>query len=254
MARAPSPDRQQKKGVLLVDDHPAVRLGLAQAIDASDDFRICGEADGYASGWARYQALRPDITVTDLSMQDGSGFDLIARIVSGDPAAAILVVSLHDEARSALRAMKSGARGYLLKTDAVESILTALREVSEGRRYLSTHFSRQPIFGAVETDVLGPLSAREREVFRIIAEGKTAGEIAAELKISAKTVESHRAHIMEKLGLRNAEAVRKFAEGWRVLEGIKALPPVPADALASGQNVGLPAVGQKTRRAAGGKA
>jgi DNA-binding NarL/FixJ family response regulator len=214
----------KKHGVFVVDDHPIVRQGLALLINQEPDLVVCGEAE---EGQAALRALadtRPDVLVLDISLPGPDGLELLKTIRSTDPALPILVLSMHDESVYAERALRAGANGYIMKQEATDKVLVALRRILAGEVYVSDRFAARLLGQMVarpkqphQTPVAS-LSDRELEVFQLIGEGHGTRQIAEELHISVKTVESYQAHIKEKLGLPSARALVQRAIEWRMSE------------------------------------
>ena len=217
----PRPTSAKKsKRIVIVDDHPLFRKGLEQLINSSNDgFHICGEAGDAAEGMSRIRELKPDLVILDLSLPGANGIELIKNIRAEFTKLPVLILSMHDESLYALRALRAGAQGYVMKQEALESVIGAIREVLAGRPYLSTDMSAKLInnYASGSTGQTNPtdkLSDRELEILELIGRGRDVHEIAKALHISRKTVETHRAHIKEKLSLKNAREVARFAVQW----------------------------------------
>lgn len=211
----------QPKRILIVDDHPLFRKGLEQLINSSDDqFKVCGEANDAAQGMEIIRNLKPDLVIVDLSLPGANGIELIKNIRAEFSKLAILVLSMHDESLYAVRALRAGAQGYVMKQEALENVIGAIREIFEGRPYLSRAMSASLISkfalapSGEETKLTDRLTDRELEILELIGRGRDVREIARELHLSPKTVETHRAHIKEKLDLKNARQVARFAVQW----------------------------------------
>lgn len=203
--------------VVIVDDHPIVRQGLAQLISQQSDLQVVGEADGARTAIEILERLAPDAVIVDLMLKDSSGIDLIKDIKAKSPEARILVVSMHDEAVYAERALRAGAHGYIMKQEATHAVLNALRKVLAGDVYVSEEVVSRMLrrmVGGHASDGIERLSDRELEVFQGIGQGLSVSEIADKLKVSPKTVETYRAHIKEKLGLSGATDVLRVAVSW----------------------------------------
>lgn len=219
-AVATAPVAPARKRILLVDDHPLMRAGLAQLINRQSDLVVCGEAGDPAEAFRKLVESTPDLVLADISMPGRSGIDFIKDLQSLLPAIAILVVSAHDEMHYAERSLRAGARGYIMKDASGEGLLAAIRQVLGGGTYVS------PRLGASLADRLaGPrprgssspfatLSDREFEVFQLLGRGNTTREIAKQLHLSPKTVDTHRANLKEKLRLKNATALLRAAVRW----------------------------------------
>ena len=206
--------------VLLVDDHPTFRQGLKFVVAQTGEFDVCGEADSAPAAIAECRALKPDVVIVDVSMPGMNGIELIKMILAETPEMPILVVTMHEENLYALRSLKAGAKGYVMKAEAMTSIANALRRVADGKIYVSPTFGEQLIFKAITAvdegmgSPVDVLSDRELEVLEKLGKGLTTREIAENLHLSPKTVETHRAHIKEKLKFKDATAMVRFAVDW----------------------------------------
>src|SRR5205807_6531240 len=194
------PKSEKPKRIVIVDDHPLFRKGLEQLINSSDGaFNICGEAGNAAEGMTTIRQLKPDLVIVELSLPGANGIELIKNIRAEFSQLPVLVVSMHDESLYALRALRAGAQGYVMKQEALENVINAIREVLAGRPYLSNDMSAKLITnfaaGTNEANPTDKLSDRELEILELIGKGRDVREIAKALYISAKTVETHRAHI-----------------------------------------------------------
>jgi DNA-binding NarL/FixJ family response regulator len=217
------PEVSPAKGMrrlLIVDDHPVFRHGVGQLISKLPEVKICGEAENAQSALQAMRELKPDLALIDVSMPGTNGIELIKLMLAEEPRLIILIVSMHDESLYALRALRAGAKGYVMKQQAMENVLDALRKVISGGIYVSPQFSERLVFKAIQgsdTDLGSPvdkLSDRELEVLQLFGRGKSTREIAECLHLSVKTIETHRAHIKEKLGFKDAEEMVKFAIEW----------------------------------------
>lgn len=210
--------------VLVIEDHPVVRRGIRALLAAESDFVICGEAETLQAGLADAERLHPEVVVLDLLLPDGKGLDAIEVVHRGAPQARILVFSFHDELIYGERALRAGASGYLMKHEADERFVAALRLVAANRTYVSDavktriveRLSSRPAGTSTRAASAGSapfekLTDRELVVFGLIAQGLSTREIAARLGISVKTVESHRAHICARLQLRGNAALVQHA-------------------------------------------
>jgi DNA-binding NarL/FixJ family response regulator len=213
-----------QRRVFIVDDHPIVRQGLALLINREADLTVCGDADEAGSALQRIHALRPDIVLVDISLNGPDGLDLLKSMRSYDHRLPVLILSMLDETLYAERALRAGASGYIMKQEATEKVLVAIRRILDGGIYVSDRMSSvmmlQFVGGALapaESPVAG-LTDRELEVFRLIGEGHGTRQIAEDLHISIKTVESYQAHIKEKLSLRNARELVQRAIQWTISE------------------------------------
>lgn len=189
--------------LLLVDDHPVVRTGYQRLLEQAGDIAVVAQAERTDQAYAEYVAHSPDVTVTDLSMPGSGGLDLIRRILARDSTARVLVFSMHDGALLVRRALDAGARGFLSKSAAPDSLIEAVRAVHAGQRYLSEDLSPALLERDMryEAAQLESLTAREFEVFRLLAQGHTLNECAETLNLSPKTVANYQTLIKEKLGV-----------------------------------------------------
>jgi len=207
----------QRNRIFIVDDHPIVRKGLAQLINQEPDMVVCGEAENAQNALELLKRIRPDLAIVDISLQGIDGIELIKKIKDRDINLPILVVSMHDESLFAERALKVGAKGYIMKQEAIEKMMEAIRKVIKGEVYVSERVSativKKFIDGKAESSrsPMEVLSNRELEVFQLIGQGFGTRQIAGELNVSIKTVESYRANIKEKLNLRNAAELIRHA-------------------------------------------
>jgi DNA-binding NarL/FixJ family response regulator len=209
--------------ILIVDDHPLVRQGLIGLISTQPDFEVCGEASGIAEARELVDAIKPEVVIVDLTLKDGNGIELIKALKERHSEIKLLVISMHDESLFAERALRAGAAGYVSKHEAIRTVVHAVRTVLAGRLYLSPSLTERMVHLAVGARVDGAsspldrLTNREIEVFEMIGRGLTSREIAQQLNLSPKTVETHREHVKEKLELKNAAELTKHAVQW-VLE------------------------------------
>lgn len=214
-----------KKRILLVDDHPFMRVGLASLIDRQADLTVCGEAGNPAEAFAALPKCKPDLVLTDLTMPGRSGLEFIKDLIAAEPKLAILVVSMHDEVVHAERVLRAGARGYIMKEAGGENLLAAIRQVLSGQVYLSTRMSARILEGMSGTKPRGStspiekLTDREFEIFQLIGHGKSTRDIAEQLHLSTKTVDVHRSHIKEKLDLKDVTALIRHAVRWVETQG-----------------------------------
>jgi DNA-binding NarL/FixJ family response regulator len=206
--------------ILIVDDHPIVREGLSSLLSKQPDFKVCGEAADVQAALKLVTDADPHVVTVDLSLQSGSGLELIRRISKIDPSICQIVCSLHDEILYAERALNAGALGFVNKLEATGTIVKAIREVFERRVYLSERMSArlaQHMTGAVRQQKrqgIESFSERELEVFQLIGQGSTTSEIAVRLKIGVKTVETHRRRIKKKLAIKNTAQLAREATQW----------------------------------------
>lgn len=204
--------------ILIVDDHPLVRSGFAQLIGDCPDLEVCGEAGDMAEALAQIETTCPDLAIIDLSLAGGSGLDLIERIKSQDKDILMLVASMHDETLYAERVLAAGARGYINKQEAQERIIQAIRQVLAGKVYLSQQMTDRLLSGMVDAAGgrrdIDALSNRELQVFELIGRGVSTSQMAEQLNLSIKTIETHQAHIKKKLGLGSAHELTQRAIRW----------------------------------------
>jgi DNA-binding NarL/FixJ family response regulator len=219
MSRARSNPSAPKCKVFLVDDHPIVRQGLALFIEREPDLMVCGEAEDATSALQAIRDATPDFVILDISLNGPDGLELLKTLRVRYPNLPALVLSMHDESVYAERALRAGANGYIMKQEAADKVITAIRHILGGDVYLSDRLTKQMlqqfVNGSISPrDPLAKLSDRELEVFRLIGAGHGTRQIADELHVSTKTVESYQAHIKEKLALRNARELVQHAVEW----------------------------------------
>lgn len=219
MGRARSNSSPSKCKVFLVDDHPIVRRGLALFIEREPDLMVCGEAEDATSALHAIRDSAPDFVILDISLNGPDGLELLKTLRARYPNLPALVLSMHDESVYAERALRAGANGYIMKQEAGDKVITAIRHILGGDVYLSDRLTKQMlqqfVNGSISPrDPLAKLSDRELEVFRLIGAGHATRQIADELHVSTKTVESYQAHIKEKLALRNARELVQYAVEW----------------------------------------
>lgn len=206
--------------VLIVDDHPLMRQGVGQLINQEKDMLVCGEAEDANKALAAIAATKCDIAVIDISLKGSSGIELLKNIKVRYPKLPVLILSMHDESVYAQRALRAGAAGYIMKQEATEKVLVAIRKVLNGEVYVSERLGSKmlnQLVGGKSTMTGSPideLSDRELEVFGLIGQGHGTRPIAEKLHLSVKTIESHRAHIKEKLNLKNATELVHHAIQW----------------------------------------
>ena len=206
-----------KTKVFLVDDHPIVRQGLGLLINREPDLVVCGEAEDAPSALQRMASAQPDLMVIDISLDGPDGLELLKTIRLKEPILPVLILSMHEESTYAERSLRAGANGYIMKQEATERVLVAIRRILEGKVYLSERLTNKMLeqfvhgAGSSKNNPLTTLSDRELEVYRLIGAGHGTRQIADELHVSVKTVESYQAHIKEKLSLRNARELVQHA-------------------------------------------
>ncbi len=211
---------KQKKRIFLVDDHPLVREWLTNLINQQPDLTVCGETDSAPQALAAIALAKPDVAIVDLSLKDSSGFDLIKNLKQSETGAAVLVLSMHDEAHYAERALRAGARGYVMKRETTKKVVTAIRRVLEGKLYLSETIAEamtvRLVGGAANEGSFSveQLSDRELEVFEMLGRGLGTRQIAETLRVSVKTIQAYCARIKEKLNLGSATELLREAIRW----------------------------------------
>ena len=213
-----------KKTVFVVDDHPLLRQGLALLINQQQDLEVCGEAEEAQAAMRAIGKKPPDILIVDISLNGPDGLDLLKAIRASYPDLPVLILSMHDEAIYAERALRARANGYIMKQEATEKVLVAVRRILNGEVYLSDRMANkmlQQYVGGTPAAIqsrIAALSDRELEVFCLIGEGRGTRAIAQELHLSVKTVETYQAHIKEKLSLHSGRELIQHAVQWKIDE------------------------------------
>jgi DNA-binding NarL/FixJ family response regulator len=214
----------RKKTVFVVDDHPIVRQGLTLLINQEPDLTVCGAAEEMHSALLAILTTQPDILIVDISLNGPDGLEMLKHIRIRSPRLPVLILSMHDESLYAERALRAGANGYIMKQEATEKVLVALRRILSGEIYVSDRIANSMLQHYVRgtspagRSSIAELTDRELEVFRLIGEGHGTRQIAEALHLSIKTVESYQAHIKEKLSLRSARELVQHAIQWNVTE------------------------------------
>src|SRR5262245_3984243 len=212
--------KDNRTRILLVDDHAVVRFGIAQLINKEGDLVVCGEEESASRALDAISGLKPDMVIADISLKDSSGLELMRNIKAQYPKLPVLVVSAHDESVYAEVAFRAGALGYLMKEEALEKIIAAIRRVLSGNIYVSEALAakmlQQQIRGKsdVQESPVKSLSDRELEVFQLIGQWKKTSEITQELHLSVKTIEYYREQIKHKLNLKNSAELTQHATAW----------------------------------------
>ncbi|HEY4767252.1 MAG TPA: response regulator transcription factor [Candidatus Sulfotelmatobacter sp.] len=213
-----------KRRILVVDDHPIIRQGLALMVNREADLVVCGEAEDATGAMLVMASSRPDVLIVDISLNGPDGLDLLKNIRTTHPSLPVLILSMHDESIYAERALRAGANGYIMKQEATERVLIAVRRILNGEIYVSDRIANKMLqhyitgSGSLRSSSISDLSDRELEVFRLIGEGHGTRQIAKELHLSIKTVESYQAHIKDKLSLRSARELMQHAIQWNMSE------------------------------------
>jgi DNA-binding NarL/FixJ family response regulator len=218
--KSPPHKMPRERRILIVDDHPMMREGLTMRIKREPDITVCGEAGTAAEALRLVLSLKPDLAVVDITLPDKNGLDLIKDIRAVSPGTLILALSMHDETIYAERVLRAGGRGYIMKQEGGKRIMEAIRTVLDGRVFTSEAVSEKilDIFAGrcerLEDSPVSRLSDREFEVFQMIGQGRSTRQMAAALNLSVKTIEVHRLHIKEKLGMKTAPELVSFAARW----------------------------------------
>ena len=216
----PNKTDEGKTKILIVDDHPVSRKGLAEVINQESGFTVCCEAEDAQQAMKAIKELKPDMAIVDISLKDTSGLEVIQDINVQYPNLPILTFSMHEESIYAERALRTGAKGYIMKVEPTIKIMTAIRQVLSGKIYLSDKMAEKLLHNYVSdkseviTSSVDCLSNRELEIFSLIGQGHGISKIAEKLHLSRKTIETHRVHIKEKLNITNADGLRQYAVQW----------------------------------------
>jgi DNA-binding NarL/FixJ family response regulator len=211
---------QKQKRILIVDDHPMMRRGLAQLIGAESDLTICGESENAENALDAINSLKPDLVIADISLPGKNGLELIKDFQAIQPELPVLVISMHDESLYAERVLRAGGRGYIMKQEGGKKLMQAIRQVLNGKIYVSEKMSANilEIFSGrragAENSPMEKLTDREFEVFQLISQGKGTRDIAEKLHLSVKTVDVHRTNIKTKLKLKSASELIRYAVRW----------------------------------------
>ncbi len=218
MQRSRTSEKSVKR-LVLIDDHPIMRHGLAQLVRAEDGLDVVGEAGSAREGLEVVGRLKPDLAVIDLTLPDKNGLELVKDIRALHPTTQCLVLSMHDETLYGERALRAGARGYVMKEEAADNLVTAIHKVISGGLYISESLNArmlEQVTGSSRSKATGmdALTDRELEILALIGKGVATKVIAAQLSISARTVEAHRAHIKEKLSMTDGSALVRYAVQW----------------------------------------
>jgi DNA-binding NarL/FixJ family response regulator len=222
--KKPQNETPARRRVLIVDDHPIFRAGLTGLVNLEAELTVCGEAHDAAQAMQALEKLKPDVVLLDMSLPGKSGLELLKDIRVLAPQTPVLIISMHDETLFAERVIRAGGRGYIMKQEGPEKIVQAIRRVLSGGISVSERISSQ-ILDAMSGGQGGPatsvstLTDREFEVYRLLGQGKEPHEIARTLHLSIKTVDTHRMHIRQKLGLRNATELIHHATRWTAEQG-----------------------------------
>ncbi len=223
---------ETKKKILIVEDHPIFRWGLSELINQESDLVVCGDATDVSGAWKAIERLEPDLIIADITLENSDGIDLTKAVNRRSKAIPVLILSMHDQFLYAERALHAGARGYIMKQEAMEKVVTAIRQDLAGKIYLNETVKDQILFNLAERPAgkarspMDRLTDRELEVFRMIGKGFSTREIAAKLHLSIKTIGTYRERIKEKLNLKHANELVRHAVHW---EKTGEIPTEPTD-------------------------
>ena len=223
---------ETRKKILIVEDHPIFRWGLSELINQEPDLVVCGDATDVSGAWKAIERLKPDLIIADITLENSDGIDLTKAINRSSKTIPVLILSMHDQFLYAERALHAGARGYIMKQEAMEKVVTAIRQVLAGKIYLNEKVKDQILFNLAERPVgnarspMERLTDRELEVFRMIGKGFSTREIASKLHLSIKTIGTYRERIKEKLNLKHANELVRHAVHWEKT-GERPSEPVP---------------------------
>jgi DNA-binding NarL/FixJ family response regulator len=213
-----SPTSPTPARIVLVEDHALVRSGIRALLESAPQIQVVGEASNGREAIAMAADLLPDLVLMDAAMPDLNGIEATRQILAEHPGIKIIILSMHADQQYVFEAMKAGAKGYVLKSSAFSELIAAIKDVARGRTYLSQQLTEAVVSdyarrasGGYRTSDLDKLTAREREVIQLVAEGRSSAEVAEMLHISVRTVETHRHNVMEKLNIRSIAALTKFA-------------------------------------------
>ncbi len=227
MSRKPNEESETKSRVFIVDDHPLVRQGLSNLINQEDDLAVCGEAEDAAQALAGIGVKKPDLALIDISLKTASGLELVKDLGIHFPNVALIVLSMHDELLYAERALRAGAKGYVMKRETTKDVLVAIRRVLQGDVYVSDRvlnaMARRlgtPRKASAATPV-EQLSDRELEIFRLLGQGLTTSQIAVDLHLSLKTVQAYCARAKEKFGVTSLGELLRAAIRWEDATHVK---------------------------------
>lgn len=222
-----------KKKILIVEDHPIFRWGLSELINQEPDMVVCGDATDAAGAWKAIERLKPDLIIADITLENSDGIDLTKEVTRRNKGIPVLILSMHDQFLYAERALHAGARGYIMKQEAMENVVTAIRQVLAGKIYLNEKVKDQILFNLADRPAgnnrspLDRLTDRELEVFRMIGKGFSTREIASKLHLSIKTIGTYRERIKEKLNLKHANELVRHAVHWEKTGEVPEEEPLP---------------------------
>jgi DNA-binding NarL/FixJ family response regulator len=227
MNKKPAEETVNKRRIFIVDDHPLVREGLANLINQQEDLMVCGEAEDAGQTLAGIGVSRPDLALIDISLKTASGLELVKDLGVHFPLVALIVLSMHDELLYAERALRAGARGYVMKRETTKDVLTAIRQVLGGDVYVSERVvsaMARRLGSSRKSAAASPveqLSDRELEIFRLLGQGLTTSQIATDLHLSLKTVQAYCARAKEKFGVNSLSELLRAAIRWEDATHVK---------------------------------
>jgi DNA-binding NarL/FixJ family response regulator len=211
--------------ILIADDHEMIRAGLRNVLEGRADWTVCGEAANGREAVARALALKPDVVVLDFAMPELNGLEVIRQIRTALPHTEVLILTMHESEQLARAALAAGARGFVLKSDAGQTIAAAVEQLSQHRPFITAAVAQSALHGELqpaeptEEQIIGQrLTAREREIVQLIAEGRSSKEVAEALGITVKTAETHRANLMRKLELHSVSELVHYAIRNQIVE------------------------------------
>jgi DNA-binding NarL/FixJ family response regulator len=214
---AGSSEMQSKHGIYLIDDHPLVVQGVTELVNAEPDLKVVGSTTEWTEALKEIPELKPDVVVLDISLAKANGIEVLKNLRIHFPKLQVLMLSMHDENLYAMRSVRAGAQGYIMKMTATEEVVKAIRHILNGEIYLSAGIAKQTMMrlvGRRKEGTMSPmddLSDRELEVFQMVGEGLTTRQIAERLHLSVKTIETHKAHVKEKLNLATSTQLTQHA-------------------------------------------
>jgi DNA-binding NarL/FixJ family response regulator len=210
-------DAQGKSRVYLIDDHPLLVQGISELINAERDLQVVGSTGEWTLALKQIPELKPDVVILDITLVKAHGIEVLKNLRVHFPHLKVLMLSMHDENLYALRSIRAGAQGYIMKVSATEEVVVAIRQILKGEIYLSSRLSKQTMMSLVgrrkegSISPIDDLSDRELEVFQMVGDGLTTRQIAERLHLSVKTIETHKGHVKQKLNLQTATQLTQHA-------------------------------------------